>query len=330
MHISDNTIRTAPRQTRTSVDSAQTSYFLLFLLCCVLPLTLAWGLTTQVFGLVLRNDTFSQIPLIPIITSYLVYENRKAIFREISRGWILGIVLVVPGTILLWAARTNVWQLSATNPLTLFVFAVLLIWLGTFAMFFGTRAFRVACFPLLFLIFMVPIPEPLLSRIVYFLQDRSSDMTEVFFSAASVPYHRTGFIFDLPGVSIQVAEECSGIRSTLALLITTVLASYIFLRTSWKRLLLCVFVIPIAIFKNGLRIATLSTLAIYVNPDFLRGNLHHKGGIVFFLIALVPMAILLKLLQRGEKRESRTPTSPAVPPATAAILPSGGQPTESV
>jgi hypothetical protein len=42
-------------------------------------------------------------------------------------------------------------------------------------------------------------------------------------------------------------------------------------------------------------------LSIYVNPGFLTGNLHRRGGIVFFMIALVPMAVLLILLERGER-----------------------------
>ena len=288
---------------------------LAFLLVCMLPLALAWNLMGSLFSLVFDNDTFSQIPLIPFASTFLVYERRKAIFTAISPSWILGAALIVPGLILLGAARVNLWQLSSTNPLSLLVFASVLIWLGSFALFFGSHAFKVACFPLLFLLFMVPIPEPLLSKTIYFLQAGSSDMTEVFFGLAGVPYHREGFVFVLPGISIRVAEECSGIRSTLALLITTVLASYIFLKSSSRRMILCIAVIPTAVFKNGLRIATLSILSIYVNPGFLYGNLHRRGGIVFFGIALLSLALLLKLLQKSEK------LVPAIPADSGARIP---------
>jgi exosortase len=271
-----------------------------FLLVCMLPFALAWNLMGSLFRLVLDNDTFSQIPLIPLVSIFLVYEHRKAIFPAISTSWNLGAALIAPGALLLGAARLNLLQLGSTNTLSLLIFATFLIWLGAFALFFGSHAFRAACFPLLFLLFMVPIPEPLLSKTIYFLQAGSSDMTEIFFGLARVPYHREGFVFDLPGIAIRVAEECSGIRSTLALLITTVLASYIFLKSSSRRLILCTAVIPTAIFKNGLRIATLSILSIYVNPGFLYGNLHRRGGIVFFVIALLPLALLLKLLQKSE------------------------------
>ena len=273
-----------------------------FLLVCLLPCVLAWDSVRVLFTLVLSSDTFSQIPVIPLVSLFLIYENREAIFDKVSSGWFLGAALITSGMILLAVSRLKLWQLSSTNPLSLLVLALVFVWLGAFALFFGTRAFRAASFPLLFLLFMIPIPEPILSKTIYLLQAGSSEMTGAFFGIAGVPYHRQGFVFELPGVAIRVAEECSGIRSTLALLITTVLASYIFLKSWWKRSALCLAVVPIAIFKNGLRIATLSTLAVYVNPAFLDGKLHRRGGIVFFVIALVPMGMLLRLLQKGESQ----------------------------
>ena len=228
--------------------------------------------------------------------------------RSFRLAEILGPALIIPGMVLIAIGKLNLWQLGSTNMVSLLMLAAFLVWLGAFGLFFGVRAFRVACFPLFFLLFMVPIPEPALSKIIYFLQAGSSGMVEVFFRIAGVPYLRQGFIFELPGVAIRVAEECSGIRSSLALLITTVLASHFFLRTNWKRMLLCAVVVPIVIFKNGLRIATLSILAIYVNPGFLYGRLHHQGGFVFFIIALLPMALVLRLLQKGE---NPSPAAPA-------------------
>lgn len=285
-----------------------------FALSCVLPFALAWGLARGLLTLVLTNDTFSQIPLIPLVSLFLIHGNRKEIFSEVSFGWITGAALMMPGMIVLMGARLDAGQIGSVNQAALFVFGIALIWMGAFALFFGTRAFRAARFPLLFLLFAVPIPEPVLSKVIAFLQKESADAAEAFFGMARVPYIRRGLIFDLPGVSIRVAEECSGIRSSLALFITTTLAGYLFLKSSWRRILLVVTVVPLAIVKNGLRIATLSTLAIYVDPGFLTGNLHHHGGIVFFMIALLSMALVLLLLQKGER--PRPATAPDGSPRT--------------
>jgi exosortase/archaeosortase family protein len=56
------------------------------------------------------------------------------------------------------------------------------------------------------------------------------------------------------------------------------------------------------ILKNGIRIATLTLLAMYVDPGFLYGRLHHQGGIVFFLIGLVLLLPVLLFLQRSETK----------------------------
>jgi exosortase len=278
---------------------------LALVLFCVLPFVLAWNCTRVLFALILTNDTFSQIPLIPCVTLFLLWTERKNFPSEISSDWIRGCALITAGTFSVSASALGFWQLSAHNQSCLFVFGVVLIWLGAFTLFLGRVAFSAARFSLLFLIFMIPIPEPLLSKIIYWLQLGSADIAELFFKIGGVPYLRQGFVFVLPGVSIRVAEECSGIRSSMALLITTVLAAHLFLRTTWKKVLLCALVMPLAIIKNGVRIMVLSTLAIYVNPGFLYGNLHHHGGIVFFMLGLALMVLLLALLQKSEKSPAR-------------------------
>lgn len=268
---------------------------------CLLPLAAAWHSLTGLLKLVLENDTFSQIPLIPAVSVFLVYGNRRRIFSNICFSYALGAALISPGVIAVCAAQLKFWQLAPLTKDSLVLFGVVLFWMGSFALFFGTSAFRAALFPLLFLLFTVPIPEPILSSVIYFLQKESSEASELFFHLAGIPYLRHGFIFALPGVTIRVAEECSGIRSTLALLIMTILIGHSFLKSNWKRALVCVVVVPLSILKNGLRIATLSTLAIYVDPGFLYGNLHRHGGIVFFLLGLAPLFFLVRWLQKAER-----------------------------
>ena len=287
---------------------------IVFLALSVLPLALSLQSMRPLLKLISESDTFSQVPIIPLVTCFLIYMKKNEIFADLSTDWKLGAPLFGSGLSCLFFARFNVWHLRLTNPYSLLIFAVVLMWLGAFALCFGARSFRAACFPLLFLFFTVPIPEPLLSTIISFLQTQSSNMAELFFRLTGIPFHREGFVFELPGVTIQVAEECSGIHSTLALLTTTVLASYIFLASPGKRFILWLAVVPTAIFKNGLRIATLSLLSVYVDPRFLYGKLHTRGGIVFFVLALLPMALLLSVLQKLEAGHTaaRTGASPQI------------------
>jgi len=132
------------------------------------------------------------------------------------------------------------------------------------------------------------------------LQSGSAELSDALFKLAGVPFFRTDFLFALPGVTIEIAKECSGIRSSLALLITSLLAGYVCLQSAWTRMILILVTFPLLIVKNGIRIVTLSTLAIYADPSFLTGKLHSQGGFVFFLLALAILAPVLWLLQRAE------------------------------
>ena len=155
--------------------------------------------------------------------------------------------------------------------------------------------------PLLFLLLLVPFPEIVIDKAIFALQVGSSDVAYGLLRMLNVPALKEGFILRLPMVNLEVAKECSGIRSSIALLITVLVAAELGLRSSWTKLLLVIAIIPILVIKNGVRIVTIYLLAAYVNPAFLHGWLHSSGGIVFYLlglVALIPVGVLL------QKRES--------------------------
>jgi exosortase len=118
-----------------------------------------------------------------------------------------------------------------------------------------------------------------------------------------VPIFRDGFLFTLPGLTIEVAEQCSGIHSGISLFLVAILAEHIFLKSGWRKLALVAAAVPITIAKNGLRIVTLGLLGAYVDRQVLSGPLHKAGGIPFFGVALVMLAVALWALRRGESRK---------------------------
>jgi exosortase/archaeosortase family protein len=80
----------------------------------------------------------------------------------------------------------------------------------------------------------------------------------------------------------------------------SLLAGHLFLRSAWTKAGLIMATLPLLIVKNGIRIVTLSLLSIYADPGFLTGSLHSRGGILFFLLALLLLVPLLRVLQRSE------------------------------
>ena len=112
------------------------------------------------------------------------------------------------------------------------------------------------------------------------------------------------------GGRIEIAKECSGINSSIALLIIMLLVAYEICHSNWRRIALVIVVIPLSIIKNAIRIVTLTMLATHVDPSFLTGRLHHEGGFVFYLISLALVYPIWKLLQKTEKVRATSSVAP--------------------
>ena len=95
-----------------------------------------------------------------------------------------------------------------------------------------------------------------------------------------------------------MAPECSGIHSSLVLFITSLLAGYLLLNSPWKRAVLVLAVVPLALLRNGLRIVTIGQLCVHVSPDMINSYIHRKGGPIFFALSLIPFFLLLLFLRR--------------------------------
>ena len=246
-----------------------------------------------------KREYYSHIVLIPLVTCYLIYQERKGIFGTPAPCYGPGGILVVGGIALYLLGVSVAGRLSENDLVALWVFSALILWIGGFILLYGWEAFRKNSFPFLFLIFTVPIPEAIMENVIYALQVASTEVSNVLFALSGVPYTRDGFVFHLPQVSVEVAEACSGIRSSLALFITSIVAGHLFLDKFWKKSALAVFVFPLTVFKNALRIITLSLLGAYVDPSFLgRGFLHTSGGFVFFIPALALLGLALWALRK--------------------------------
>jgi exosortase len=283
------------------IASTRHAYFLgtVYFLVCMLPAVFLWDLVAKFLALILRDEMYSHIPFVPVVSAFFIFYERETIFAGPAMGWKGAGAVAFVGTTGLALARLNPWHWNTHGQISLLAFGLALAWAGAFGIFFGENAMRAASFPLLFLLFAIPIPAPLLSGTIILLQRGSAEAVGPIFRILGVPAFRQGFDFALPGITIRVAEECSGIRSTLAMFMTAVLAGRLWLRSFPRTLLLCMATIPIAVVKNAVRIAVLSWLAIRIDPQFLLGNIHHEyGGILFFGFGLMTMGLVLVLLQR--------------------------------
>ena len=258
----------------------------------------------------LSNPDASHLILVPFISAWVIFVERRKVFRDLSYGTAIGGFFFFLACGVAFVSRFLAGSPSLDVQLSGYILALVLSWIAGFALLFGESACRAGYFSLLLLFLMVPLPNFLLIRVIYLLQLGSAWIAGSLFDLVGVPVLREGFVFHLARFNIEVAKECSGIRSSMALLVLALLVSHFQLNRFWSKFLFVVSGLLMMILKNGIRIATLSLLAIYVDPDFLLGKLHHEGGGVFFALALLLLLPVLALLQRWESR-SPVATAPA-------------------
>lgn len=284
---------------RSNQLGAQTLWFGLYIAVCA---ALFFHPLRDLIDLARSSETDSHVLLIPFISAGLLWLFRKAIFREIRSNPTMFAVFFGLGALLYY----SFWHWGPFMPsrysLELAILSLCVFVFAGFTLTYGKESFVAGLFPLLLLLLTVPLPGFLLDRLIWWLQLGSAEVTGWIFHLMRTPVLREGLSFSVPGATIEIAKECSGIRSTMGVLITCLIAGYLLLRTIPGRLALLIAAVPILALKNGIRIATLTELAIHVDPSFLFGRLHKDGGFVFFAIGLFILLPMLRWLQKTEDK----------------------------
>jgi exosortase C (VPDSG-CTERM-specific) len=256
------------------------------------------------------SDLHSHIVLVPFIFGYLLITQRRVLPHPGRRSTV-GATLA--GIVGLLAFSAGFWwreMLSVNDYLSVMASAyVSFIAAGGFV-FLGSNWMRSAAFPFVFLIFLVPLPDAAVQWLESASTIASAEAAAMCFALSGTPLVRQGPVFELPGIVLQVARECSGIRSSWVLFITSILASQMFLRSSWRRIVLVAFVIPLGILRNGFRVFVIGMLCVHIGPHMIDSVIHRQGGPFFFALSLVPLFLLLWWLRRGERHvEAEASTS---------------------
>ncbi len=270
----------------------------------------------------LEEDLFSYALIIPIVSAWLIWQIKADLKFEFGPSG-----AVAPALGLLGAAALVVPILSsgatddsAINALSCRVFSFVALLAAGSVQLLGGRFMKQILFPTAFLIFMVPFPPTMVAGIETGLQHASAVVSGWFFTAIGASHLQSGLVFQLPNITIEVARECSGIRSTIVLFITSLIAGYLFLEKNWQRALFAALVIPLGIARNGFRIVTIGWLCTEYGPEMIHSPIHHRGGPVFFAISLIPLFLLLFLFRRMNRpqppvkdgQDVTVPTAPGV------------------
>jgi exosortase C (VPDSG-CTERM-specific) len=262
----------------------------------------------KLLGLALSDDLYSAIPLIPLLSLYLVWLKRENLsdsfvpaIKPAAAFFAAGLISVSAN----WIVPRGSLE-APENYLALNVPALLFLFTGICFLFLGKLFVRAITFPLVLLVFTIPFPDPLRHELESFLQHGSAAFAAIFFHFSDTPFFQDGLNFHLPGCTLQVAPECSGIHSSLVLAITSLLGSWLFLHSPWRRVALVLAVIPLALIRNGFRIFVIGRLCVAYGPQMLASPIHRHGGPLFFVLSLIPLFLFLLFLRKTEQTKPST------------------------
>ena len=302
------------RETNRPLDLIATAVFAVL---AAASLIFWWHPLAATFALASANEAYTHILLVLPLSAALVYLESND--RKNGRGKIelehsssappnpnlsrwCGAAFLALAFLIACYGR---WEMSAAPDdvhLSLEMFSLVAWWISAVMFCFGLRTLRALLLPLGLLFLLIQAPAVVLDPLVRWLQYGSALMAAGLFHAVGESVQRDGIFLNLGSLNIEVAKECSSIRSSCLLVITTIVLAHLFLRSRWRILLLVLIAIPLSIAKNALRIFVIAELGIRVDPGFFEGSFHHHGGIVFLLIALGVIFALLGILRRTESR----------------------------
>lgn len=244
------------------------------------------------------NDDFSHGFLVPVFSALVIWIERKKLAQvAVAPSW-FGLVVMI-GALGLLVIGTLGAELFLARSSIVFLLS------GMVIHFLGWAYFRALLFPLAFLFLMIPIPAIIFNQIAFPLQLLASQFAASVLPVMGVPTLRLGNVIQLPVMTLEVVEACSGIRSLVSLTTLAIMYGYFLEPRTWKRVVLAFSAIPIAVLANAFRIVGTGLLGEYWDPQKAEGFFHTFSGWLIFVVSLVMLFGLHSGLRwitgRGEK-----------------------------
>ena len=229
--------------------------------------------------------------LVPCISLYFVWLKKENLKHATIKSSTAGLNLLIASLLLYLVSYAGgivflqrVTIVLSLNGLILFVL--------------GKETYKLLLFPLLFLFFMVPIPESVVGMVSFPLQTYATIISTKIIQWCGIPVYREGHMLYFSQTQLEVAEACSGIRSISAM----VMLSVIFMNQSDNnrrlKMIIILSSVVIAFIANILRVSGTGILAHFYGAGVAKGFLHEFSGMSVFAFGLVMMFIEYKLLNR--------------------------------
>lgn len=236
-----------------------------------------------------QNSYYSHGILIPMVSAFLVWKKKEALKKIPAEPSSLGFEIFLLGILLYWAsALLHVYFTSG--------FALLIITTGLILHFYGEKTLREIRFPLLFLVFMIPLPLIVVAFICFKLKVIAAHLATLILNLIGLPAVQLSSIIRLSHSYVLVEDSCGGLRSLISLTALGCIFAYRLKLRLTMKMVLFLSAIPIAVIANACRIVFLSAVGEIWGTMYTQGFLHDLSGYLVFVIAFLMLFGVKKIL----------------------------------
>ncbi len=244
-----------------------------------------------------EGSNYSHGYLIPFVIGWFIYQKREDIARlPVAPSW-YGIPLLAAALALhiMGGVMLRVGILSG--------FGVLLALFGLALCLFGGKITKVVAVPLIMTLFMIPLPQVFLVRVMFRMKMMAAFVAAKIVAAMHIPLERAGSMIYLPNGTLTVGNECSGINSLISLVTLSIIFAYAARGSFLKKSVFVVSSVPVALAANICRIIFLTVAAyIYGVEAAIDSPLHYGAGITLWVVALALLALIWRMLSWQPER----------------------------
>ena len=259
--------------------------FIVFALLVVIFLPVFPGL----WNAWMNHSNSSHGVLVPLVSLYFIWDRRFDLKNSKLSSSRWGLIILV---------LSLVFYLLALIGGIAFVSRLMIIFslVGSVLYLFGKDVFRVIAFPLIFLLFMVPVPDSIIGMVSLPLQTFATKISAGIIQTCSIPVLREGNMLYFVQTQLEVAEACSGIRSIVAITMLSTIFVYISKGSLAQKAIILCSAVPVALLANIMRVSGTGILAHFYGDQVARGFLHDFSGLVVFLFGLIVLSLEYWLL----------------------------------
>ncbi len=239
-----------------------------------------------------KNPNYSQGYFIPFVAAFMIWWVRDELAAAALKPSNWGLLLVVLGLLQLFIAKVGSEYFLQRTSMIVVLFGVSLF-------LFGRNWTRVLWLPLVYLIFMIPLPAIIWNRIAFPMQLFASALTEHLVQLLGIPILREGNVLHLAETSLEVVDACSGLRSLVNILGLAVGLGFIMNKEGWKRWALFFSAFPIAVVVNIVRLTVTAVLANRWGGEVARGFLHDFSGWIVFVAGIALLLLVQNILGKA-------------------------------